>query len=129
MDNPRALTVLIVDDELPVLDAFEAFFSDSVDLLTAHDGQSAIELIDSGAWPDVIVCDYRMPGMNGVDVIRLTREIIGRDVPAIIMSGDTSAEIIEAANLAHCTMLAKPFDAETLIALILQHSDWPKPLP
>jgi CheY-like chemotaxis protein len=112
------VTVIDDDDDFPVIQAFKLCFEHMVDLHTAYDGQSVLDLIESGVRPDVLVCDYRLPDINGVDVVQRARRIMGHDVPAIIASGDTSAQTIEEAGLAHCEMLKKPYTPDALVKLI-----------
>ena len=112
------VTVLVVDDAIPVIKAFKLCFGHLVDIHMSYDGQSALDLIESGIHPDVLVCDYRLPDINGVDVVQRARQIIGKEVPAIIASGDTSAQTIEEAALAHCEMLKKPYTPDALVQLI-----------
>jgi CheY-like chemotaxis protein len=112
------VTVLVVDDDIPVIQAFRLCFEHLVDIHATYDGQSALDLIESGIRPDVLVCDYRLPDINGVDVVQRARQIMGEDVPAIIASGDTSAQTIKEAALAHCEMLKKPYTPDALVRLV-----------
>ena len=112
------VTVLVVDDDIPVIQAFKLCFEHLVDIHATYDGQSALGLIESGIRPDVLVCDYRLPDINGVDVVQRARQIMGEDVPAIIASGDTSAQTIKESALAHCEMLKKPYTPDALIGLV-----------
>jgi two-component system CheB/CheR fusion protein len=112
------VTVLVVDDDIPVIKAFKLCFEHLVDIRTAYDGRSALDLVESGIRPDILVCDYRLPDINGVDVVKRARKIMGEEVPAIIASGDTSARTIENASLAHCEMLKKPYTPESLVRLV-----------
>ena len=112
------IAVLVVDDDIPVIKAFKLCFEHLIEIHESFDGQSALELIESGIRPDVLVCDYRLPDINGVDVVNRARRIMGDEIPAIIASGDTSAQTIREAALAHCEMLKKPYTPENLVQLI-----------
>ena len=112
------ISVLVVDDDIPVIEAFKLCFEHLVDIHMSYDGQSALDLIESGLRPDVLVCDYRLPDINGVDVVQRARLIMGDEVPAIIASGDTSAQTINEAALAHCEMLRKPYTPDALVELV-----------
>lgn len=115
----RHPVVLFVEDDPAVIDATTMLFDASgVSVHTATDGRSAVEQVAAGLVPDLLVCDYRLPGITGVDVIRQTREIVGREVPAVVMTGDTSAREIEAAQLQNCTILHKPVDTDRLLQLV-----------
>lgn len=111
--------VLFVDDDDAVVDSARMLLeSAGIEVHTAPDGQSAIDSLATGMHPDILICDYRMPGMNGVEVVRVARDLLSNDLTAIIMSGDTSAETIDAAMLSNCTMLRKPFHPDMLLTLV-----------
>jgi PAS domain S-box-containing protein len=111
--------VLLVEDDPAVIDATMMLFDCAgVAAHTATDGQAAVEGVAGGIVPDLILCDYRLPGMNGVEVIRRVRRTLGREVPAVLMTGDTSAPEIEAADLPGCTVLHKPVDTERLLGMV-----------
>lgn len=112
--------VLVVEDDSSILNATVMLLElCEMRVHTAIDGRSAIECLESGIRPDIIICDYQLPGnMNGVEVIRHARELLAREVPTVIMTGDTSAKAIKATKLPFCTVLRKPFKSDALLALI-----------
>ena len=75
-------------------------------MLFIDDDPSIVDAV--GMLLKAVVSDYRLPGYNGVEVVR----------PAVIMTGDTPSQEIEAANLRHCTVLHKPVDTDRLISMI-----------
>jgi PAS domain S-box-containing protein len=115
----RDPVVLFVEDDSAVIDATTMLFDCSgIALHTATDGHAAIDLVNGGVVPDLILSDYRLPGMNGVEVARRVRELLGTQVPVVLMTGDTSAREIEGANLPDCTVLHKPVDTDQLLMLV-----------
>lgn len=115
----REPAVLFVDDDLAILDATMMLLkSYGVEVHSALCGDDALACIKAGFRPDIVVSDYRLPGYNGVEMVRRVRQATVEDLPAIIMTGDTSGEEIRAANLSHCTVLHKPANIDQLIALI-----------
>jgi len=117
----QKIKVLIVDDDPAIVDATKMLLEvEGFDVQTALDGGEAIDQIEEGLRPNIIVSDYRLPGLNGIEVIRQIREIAGEDLPTILVTGDTSGKHIEAADLALCEVLHKPVDPDRLIALISQ---------
>ena len=61
------VTIICVDDEQNVLNALERLFNDTdYRIFTASSGEKALEYMNSGAGAQIVISDYRMPGMNGV---------------------------------------------------------------
>ena len=71
-----------------------------------------------GVHPDIVVSDFRLPVYNGVEVIRRVRQATVDNLPAILMTGDTSGQELEQASFDNCTVLHKPVDTDLLIFLI-----------
>ncbi len=69
--------------------------------------------------PDLVLVDYNLPnGSNGLQVIASLQEILGRNVPAIILSGDISTETLREIARQGRTYLGKPVTAAALLRLI-----------
>jgi CheY-like chemotaxis protein len=89
-------------------------------VVTAAGGDEAIARLPGSA-PDVIISDYRLGnGEIGTQVIERVRSACGRDVPAVVVSGDVTAEMRETVRRAGLHLLHKPLQAAKLRAL-LQH--------
>jgi PAS domain S-box-containing protein len=115
----RNIVVLLVDDDPSILDATTMLLqSINMDVYSALDGDAAMAHLSAGVQPNIIVSDYRLPGYNGIEVIRRVRQITFNDLPAILITGDTKANEIFTANMSNCTVLHKPADVDQLIALI-----------
>ena len=115
----ETLTVLIVDDEPAIVDAMEEVLSIfDINVVTAGHGAEALAHIQEGLEPDFILTDYRMPEINGVELVIKIRNALNKVIPVVVMTGDTSAEKIKKANLDKCTVLHKPVDMDKLMPLI-----------
>jgi signal transduction histidine kinase len=80
--------------------------------------QACAYLMQQGA-PDIIVSDYRLgDGQNGLEAIAQLRRLAGRDVPACLVSGDTDAQLMQAALAAGLTLLHKPVRPAKLRSLL-----------
>jgi len=113
------LSVLIVDDEPAIVDAMQELLSMyDMKIVTAGHGAEALAHIQEGFKPDFVLTDYRLPEMNGVELISKIRAAVNEDLPVVIMTGDTSAENIKDANLNNCTVLHKPVNIDQLLSLI-----------
>lgn len=84
----RTLRVLLVDDDEPTREGYAEYCRcEGLDACTAASGEAALALIRSNP-PDVVVLDYSMPGMNGIDLLNLLREDPELpSVPVLILSG------------------------------------------
>ena len=112
-------TILIVDDDPAIVDAMvELMTAFDVNVIAAYNGPEALTKIKDGIKPDFVISDYRMPDMNGVELVIKIREIYDEDLPVVIMTGDTSAEKIQDANLPNCTVLHKPININQMLSLI-----------
>jgi len=79
--------ILVADDEEPLLRLLEAkFVRAGFDVATALDGQEAWEKAVDCA-PDLVLTDYRMPGVDGLDLCRrLLARPETRGVPVLVMT-------------------------------------------
>jgi len=106
--------VLVVDDELFFREAIRDVLSDEpVEVIDAADGESALELARDTAI-GVAVLDIRLPGIDGLEVLRRLREA-RPELRVIMLSAHTDQErVLEALRLGACDYLAKPLHDEEL---------------
>ncbi len=96
------------------------------------DGLAALKVVEGGAEFDVIICDYNMPGMNGVETIRLIRGKLktapGKGPVILLHSSSDDAELhrqCELLGVRHC--VTKPVKREQLYeCLMTVHEPWGK---
>jgi signal transduction histidine kinase/ActR/RegA family two-component response regulator len=119
-------TVLVVDDDRQVLDGMAALLSSwGYAVQVASSREQAMREVDH-ATPQLIVTDFRLATeVTGVDVVRAIRQALGSDVPAIIVTGDTSLQGINEASASGFQVLHKPLDTATLQAAIATTLDGP----
>ncbi len=109
--------VVVIDDDAAVVAAMRALFTAWGALVSgAADVRGAIEALgDSEQGPDLVVADLRLAGgASGVDAIAAMRERWRADMPALVVSGDTSEAARAEAGAAGVTLLAKPVVAAML---------------
>ena len=108
--------VLVVDDEASIRDLLSktlALAEYEVD--TVPDGTTAIDRIRAITY-DLLIADLRMPGMDGLTLIRQAKQIKA-DLPVIIITGfSTESSAIEAVNLGVAGYLTKPFRVPQVLA-------------
>jgi len=111
----KGLRVLLVDDEdefLKTLAARLRFRDLPSD--TATDGAEALEFLEKQEEPDVMVLDLRLPGMDGLEVLRQTKKAYPR-IEVIILTGcGTQAAEAKARKLGAFDYLQKPVTIDVL---------------
>ncbi len=111
--------ILVVDDEEALRESLEIVLSaDGYTVLTAASGAEALEIVASTP-VDAVLCDLRMPGIDGFDLIpQLSRQLPG--VPVILMSAHGTDDLaVEAIQRGAYDYLAKPFQpAEIRLTLL-----------
>lgn len=108
--SPR-VRLLVVDDKPTFLSLFEKIVDGRMDVRTAQSAEKALGLLSLETF-DVVVTDVRMPGMDGV---ALLREIKARSphVEVIVVTGfGTIPQAVEAMRLGAFSYLTKPFDPD-----------------
>lgn len=121
-NSPR---ILFVDDERNVLRSLERLFmEEEYDIFTAGSGQEGLETLEQSGPFQLIVSDYRMPSMNGVEFLS---EVCRRwpETERIILSGyaDTAA-IVAAINEGQIyKFIAKPWNDDGLLLTIREVLD------
>jgi excisionase family DNA binding protein len=110
--------VLVVDDEPSIRDLLSKTLAlAEYDVDTATDGASALDRLREvrGAY-DLMIADLRMPGMDGLTLIREVKHI-NANIPIIIITGfSTESSAIEAVNLGVAGYLTKPFRVPQVLA-------------
>ena len=108
--------ILVVDDEASIrelLSKTRALAEYDVDV--APDGRSALERMRVYPY-DLLIADLKMPGMDGLSVIREAKRYKS-DLPVIIITGfSTESSAIEAVNLGVAGYLTKPFRVPQVLA-------------
>ena len=108
--------VLVVDDEASIRDLLSKTLAlAEYDVDVAPDGRSALERMRMYPY-DLLIADLKMPGMDGLTVIREAKRYKA-DLPVIIITGfSTESSAIEAVNLGVAGYLTKPFRVPQVLA-------------
>ena len=117
MSTPR---ILIVDDDTSLCLVVEKLLADEgYQVHTATDTAVAMELIAHNHY-DLLVLDYLMPGMNGVEIFRHAREL-QPDVAGVFLTAHTTIDtVFPAIDAGVERVLAKPVDARELLPVVRQ---------
>jgi excisionase family DNA binding protein len=108
--------VLVVDDEASIRDLLAKTLAlAEYDVDVAPDGRSALDRMRLYPY-DLLIADLKMPGMDGLAVIREAKRYKA-DLPVIIITGfSTESSAIEAVNLGVAGYLTKPFRVPQVLA-------------
>jgi sigma-B regulation protein RsbU (phosphoserine phosphatase) len=111
------MRVLIADDDAVTSRRLQGLAASwGYTVVTAVDGPSTLIALDSADAPGLVLLDWVMPGVNGVDVCRSLRARVGGQPPYIIMltgRGDRDS-MMAGFDAGADDFLAKPFDADEL---------------
>jgi CheY-like chemotaxis protein/two-component sensor histidine kinase len=110
--------VLLLEDDPGLRQASRRWLAArGLDVAAAATGAEALRLAADGFAPDLVVCDLHLAdGENGVDAQQRLRVAAGHDVPALLLSGDSSDAARALARLEGVRMLLKPVDPDELLA-------------
>lgn len=110
-----AASVLVIDDDSTVRDSIVAYLDDcDYEMMSAESAQGALALLKKQT-PDAVVCDLKMPGMNGIELLEKLSESHPR-MPVIVVSGaGVMNDVVRALRLGAADFLVKPIlDLEVL---------------
>jgi signal transduction histidine kinase len=113
MPTRRKGVLLVVDDEQGPRDSLKLIFKDDYEILLASDGATAIEIAQNNR-VDVAVCDIRMAGMSGIEVLERLK-YVDPGIEVVMMTAfETTDTMRQALRLRACDYINKPFDLATI---------------
>ncbi|WP_181706150.1 response regulator [Chthonobacter rhizosphaerae] len=110
-------TILVADDEYLIADILAFALEDlGYTVVSAGNGRKALDLFRSFA-PALVITDYMMPVMNGLELAEAIRRTPGGTVPILLMSG-AQAEIARARGDLFTHVFDKPFVVERMVSVV-----------
>ena len=108
--------VLLVEDDAVIRMALAMMLEGwGYRVAEAGSASEALEQVADGLEPTLILADYRLPdNETGLLLMDSVRRRLGRDVPGILLTGDTSSDRLREASAAKCALLHKPIQPQTL---------------
>ena len=108
-----------MDDNPELLSCFQAALQNvGYQIITKKDTQAALSILDEGAVVDLVITDYRMPGMDGLEFMAALRKR-SLSIPVIMMTARGDMDIyIKALNLGAYEFLNKPVSIKDLNAIV-----------
>ncbi len=115
----RKEKILTVDDDPDILDVLHLTLSEQYDVIQAPNGQEGLKIVQQKI-PDLIVCDYMMPVMNGREFAKsLKKDILLRHIPVIMLTGKGEVkDRIDGIEAGVDDYMVKPFAPDELLARI-----------
>ncbi len=112
------MKILVIDDDAGLRKSLTLILSDSgYEVLTAESGEEGLRVAE-GERPDLVLCDIRMPGMDGMEFLQQYQEA-GGEALVLMMTAYGSLELaIEAMKLGAYDYLPKPFGADEVILTV-----------
>ncbi|MFT5387148.1 MAG: diguanylate cyclase (GGDEF)-like protein [Lysobacterales bacterium] len=116
MKKPKILTV---DDDPDILDVLDLTLSELYEIIQASNGEEGLKSVQQTI-PDLIICDYMMPVMNGREFCRtLKQDILLRHIPVIMLTGKgETQDRIGGIEAGVDDYIVKPFAPDELLARI-----------
>ncbi len=112
-----AKSILVIEDDDGIRDILGEILTEETihRIFLAQDGESGLNMVQTAA-PDLILVDYRLPDINGLELIDRIRRIKGYEqTPMVLMSASLSRENVAGPYLKY---LRKPFDLDKLIQMV-----------
>ena len=110
--------VLVIDDEAAIRDSLRMILEyEDYQFVGAASGQEALEIVKRER-PDIVLLDIKMPGMDGMEVLRKLRAL-DEGLPVVMISGHgNTATAVEAIRLGAIDFLDKPLSSERVIVTL-----------
>lgn len=119
---PPSSHLLFVDDETDILSSFKEFLESNIQGLTVHtaeSGDKALQLLRKLGRVDLIISDYKMPGMDGITFLKQA-EGLAPQTPKVLLTAFPKLDIaIEAINEVRVDkFLTKPLPPDRLLEVV-----------
>jgi DNA-binding NtrC family response regulator len=111
-------TILIIDDDESFGESLEIFLSEfNYKILRATDGSSGINLLEN-SHPDLVLTDLKMPGCDGIEVLRKSKEL-DENLPVVLITAyDDMETTIKAMQLGAYDYIEKSLELERIKAIV-----------
>ncbi|MEJ2230779.1 MAG: response regulator [Nitrospirales bacterium] len=114
-------TVLVVDDSVSMRQIVSFTLTGAgYQVVEAEDGKEALEKLNGGAKPNLIITDLNMPNIDGISLIKAVREMAAHKVTPILMLTTESSEDKkkEGKSVGATGWVVKPFNPDQMLITI-----------
>ena len=116
--NPASRTVLVVDDDADIRASLADFLSEEgAQVTVAATAEEALSVV-AGLRPQLVISDVRMPGLSGLDLLRVIRERAPATDVVLMTAFDDMPTIVSAMREGASDFLTKPIDLADLRAVL-----------
>lgn len=121
--NKNKNAVLVVDDDPAFLLSVWEMLKSDYEVSSVKSGGEALEILEAGYVPDIILLDVDMPGLNGFEALALISEMEWmHDVPVMFLTGVTAVGAeVKGLKSGAVDYIKKPFEKENLLARLKVH--------
>jgi YesN/AraC family two-component response regulator len=125
-DRIKNMKIMLVDDDEWIRDSLSLFFeAEGCHLLTLETAEEAMEAVKKQGY-DIVISDYKLPGMDGLEFLRRVKER-QPDAVEILITGYGNYEVIkEARKIGVKDFIPKPFtseNVETSLGRLIENSE------
>ena len=118
VETPVSGLIILIEDDVQVANAWglllEAEGFDVATAASAKEARALVEHLDSP--PELIISDFHLlDGSTGVEAVAEIRRQFDQNIPAFIVSGDTSKMVQEARSTENCAIMNKPVNTNHLL--------------
>jgi nitrogen regulation protein NR(I) len=117
MRGKKMQTILIVDDDKSIRYSLKRMFEEKYSILTAQNGEEALDRMKESS-PDLVIMDIKMPGRNGIDVLKEMKLIDPKSLVIIMTAYGTTETAIEAMKYGAFDYILKPFPIPQMKGLV-----------
>lgn len=108
------LRLLVVDDEVDICNFVKNFFKErNFDVFVAYDGSEALSIVETSS-PDIILLDIVMPGIDGIETLKMIRKIDSEVKVIMVTALEDAEKAREAKQYGALEYITKPLLLEQL---------------
>ena len=112
----KSMSILLIDDDEWIRDAMRLFFeTEGCRITTLETAEEALAMIHRQDF-DLVICDYKLPGLNGLTLLKEVRQVQTHALTMLITAYKTADLVSEAKKIGVNAFVAKPFNSETIEA-------------
>jgi two-component system nitrogen regulation response regulator NtrX len=107
--------ILVIDDDVAIRDSFKMTLEyDGYEVMLAASGDEGVKLVERES-PDLVFCDIKMPGMDGLEVLQKLHHMVGV-TPIVIITGNADIQnAVEATRLGAFDFIEKPVERDRML--------------